>query len=69
MRERLNVLEAELAEIRGAMKLGYQIEGESFVSASSVQLRNLMRNSENETLRKACLEGLRTIGQILHILA
>ena len=50
-------------DVRGAMKLGYinPADGE-FVQASSVQLRNLMRTAADEKERRACYEGLRTIG-------
>lgn len=34
----------------------------SFVEASSVQLRNTMRVSEDEATRKAAYEGLRGVG-------
>lgn len=33
-----------------------------FVAASSVQLRNLMRTSEGPKVRRACYEGIRSIG-------
>ena len=33
-----------------------------FHKASSVQLRNLMRTSDDEAVRQACYEGLRSIG-------
>jgi hypothetical protein len=33
-----------------------------FHKASSVQLRNLMRTSDDEAMRQACYEGLRSIG-------
>ncbi|KAI9353858.1 oligoendopeptidase [Obelidium mucronatum] len=63
MREELNRLEAKLAEDRRAFKLGYKdpVSG-TFVEASSVQLRSIMRTSENEALRKACFDGMRSIG-------
>ncbi|KAJ3028000.1 UNVERIFIED_CONTAM: hypothetical protein HDU68_002682 [Siphonaria sp. JEL0065] len=63
MREDLNRLEAKLAEDRRAFKLGYTDPvSKQFVEASSVQLRSIMRTSENEELRKACFEGMRSIG-------
>ena len=57
MQERLNQLEAELAQSRNKMNLGYtdQSSGE-FKRASSVQLRNTMRTNDNEATRKACYE-------------
>lgn len=33
-----------------------------FTKASSVQLRNLMRTADDEGVRRACYEGLRSIG-------
>jgi Zn-dependent oligopeptidase len=62
LKERINELEATLAEHRNRMQLGYTAPDGSFVKASSVQLRNLMRNSDDEAVRAACLEGLRSIG-------
>ena len=51
------------SDVRGAMKLGYTrpSDGE-FVTASSVQLRNTMKTSADEAERKACYEGLYSIG-------
>ncbi len=56
--EKLNNLEATLASSRNTMALGYgdPVTGE-LVKASSVQLRNLMRTSEDERVRKV-LVGL-----------
>jgi hypothetical protein len=34
----------------------------TFHKASSVQLRNLMRTSDDEAVRQACYKGLRSIG-------
>ncbi|KAJ3108082.1 hypothetical protein HDU97_002317 [Phlyctochytrium planicorne] len=63
LRNQINELEAELADERNKMKLGYvDPVTKEFKTASSVQLRNLMRTSPNEELRKACFEGLRGIG-------
>lgn len=63
LRETINRLESELAEDRNRMDLGYtDPESGTFIKASSVQLRNSMRSSDSEPLRKACLEGLRSIG-------
>lgn len=59
-------LESELAESRNHMTLGYThpITGE-FIKASSVQLRNLLRTSDDPAIRLACLEGLRSIGPFI----
>jgi hypothetical protein len=59
----LNQLEAELATERNAMALGYaDPQGGAFHKASSVQLRNTMRTSDDEAVRRAAYEGLRSIG-------
>lgn len=57
--------EAELGEYRNLMNLGYISEDGSFIKSSSVQLRNQMRSSESEPVRKACYEGLKGLGPIL----
>ncbi len=55
---KLNALEAELAQSRNGMKLGYtDPDTGAFVAASSVLLRNLARTSPDERLRKACYEA------------
>ncbi|PSC69592.1 peptidase M3 [Micractinium conductrix] len=59
---KLNELEAELAAARNAMALGWTDAQGTFHKASSVQLRNSMRTSDDEATRKACYEGLRSIG-------
>eukprot|EP01062_Namystynia_karyoxenos_P061548 TRINITY_DN538_c0_g2_i1.p1 TRINITY_DN538_c0_g2~~TRINITY_DN538_c0_g2_i1.p1 ORF type:complete len:649 (+),score=207.80 TRINITY_DN538_c0_g2_i1:75-1949(+) len=55
--------EAALMEYRDRMKLGYTdpTTGE-FQRASSVQLRTKMMTSDDESVRKAALAGLRSIG-------
>ena len=63
LKELVGRLEAELAESRNKMELGYVMpDGNTFVKASSVQLRNKMRTDDSEDVRKACFEGLRSIG-------
>jgi hypothetical protein len=63
LRETINRLESELAMDRNSMPLGYtDPETGEFKRASSVQLRNTMRTADSEPLRRACLEGLRSIG-------
>ncbi|PNH06082.1 hypothetical protein TSOC_007613 [Tetrabaena socialis] len=48
---------------RNTMALGYTDPATSeFVKASSVQLRNSLRVSDDEATRKACYEGMRSIG-------
>lgn len=63
MKEEAAQLEADLAQSRNTLALGYTCptSGE-FVAMSSVQLRNTMRTSEDEAIRKACYNGLRSIG-------
>ncbi|GAX73907.1 hypothetical protein CEUSTIGMA_g1357.t1 [Chlamydomonas eustigma] len=64
VKERLNTLEAELSESRNQLALGYkdpQADGE-FKKCSSVQLRSIMRVNDDEATRKACFEGMRSIG-------
>lgn len=61
-KDKINKLEAELAQSRNKMNLGYVGPDGNFTKASSVQLRNLMRTSEDSAIRTACLEGLRSIG-------
>lgn len=66
LRSKITQLESELEEKRNKMTLGYQENIEDgkkrLVELSSVGLRNKMRTSDNEVLRKACYEGLRSIG-------
>ena len=63
LKEQLTALEGELEDYRGKMPLGYTdpATGE-FHSASSVQLRTLMRTEGSEAVRKACYEGMASIG-------
>jgi Zn-dependent oligopeptidase len=63
LKNQILTLEAELAEDRNHMSLGYTRPSDGkFIQASSVQLRNLLRTSDDAALRLACLEGLRSIG-------
>eukprot|EP00798_Chlamydomonas_sp_ICE-L_P006884 gene6884-30858_t len=64
LKEKLNTLEAELSAARNDMALGYSdpTAGGEFKKASSVQLRNTMRVEPDEAIRKACYEGVCTIG-------
>jgi len=59
-------LEGALQANRNTMKLGYTNPhtGE-FVAGSSVMLRNTMRTNPDEDIRKACLEGLQSIGKFV----
>jgi oligoendopeptidase F len=60
-REESMKLEGTLESARNTMKLGAELEG-GFEEMSSVGLRNKMRTSPDEAVRKACYEGLRSIG-------
>ncbi|GFR51274.1 hypothetical protein Agub_g13582 [Astrephomene gubernaculifera] len=63
LKEKINSMEAELAQARNQMSLGYTDPASgTFRPASSVQLRNSLRVSDQEATRKACYEGLRSIG-------
>lgn len=63
LQEKVTVLETELGAARGGMKLGYtDPKSGDFIIASSVQLRNKMDVEDEEELRKACYEGLCSIG-------
>ena len=63
IREETSKIESDLEMARNSMKLGYTdpSTGE-FHEMSSVGLRNLMRTSSDEAVRKAAYEGLRSIG-------
>ena len=61
-REETNEMESALELARNRMKLGYTLPDGSFTAQSSVGLRNTMRTSPEEEIRKAAYEGLRTIG-------
>jgi len=60
-REESMKLEGSLESQRNTMKLGAQLK-DGFQEMSSVGLRNKMRTSPDEAERKACYEGLRSIG-------
>jgi len=67
LRERITQLEGDLEAKRNKMALGFQDPSgddgkKRFVELSSVGLRNKMRTSDREDVRKACYEGIRSIG-------
>lgn len=62
--EELTKLEAELEVARNKMSLGAKL-AEGFVAMSSVQLRNRMQLDSSEEVRKACYEGLVSIGPFI----
>jgi hypothetical protein len=62
LREETVKIESELEMARNVMQLGYTLPDKSFHPMSSVGLRNEMRTSQDEAVRKAAYEGLRSIG-------
>ncbi|KAK3245048.1 hypothetical protein CYMTET_45365, partial [Cymbomonas tetramitiformis] len=63
LKDSITALETTLEEHRTNMKLGYvDPEGNNFVAGSSVLLRTQMRTNDKEGVRKACWEGLDSIG-------
>ena len=63
LQERLNQLEADLAQWRNKMQLGYKDPNSGELrKASSVQLRNTMRTNPDEATRKACWEVSAVVG-------
>jgi oligoendopeptidase F len=61
VKNKLDALEADLQKARGGMKLGYTING-VFTKQTFGQLRLRISSDEDEIVRKACFEGIRTIG-------
>lgn len=62
IRDETGRLESELEMARNKMNLGYNSPDDgSFVKASSVALRNLMRTADDEKVRKAAFDGLNSI--------
>ena len=57
-------IEGALEAARNKMRLGATIDG-SFVELSSVGLRSRMRVDPREEVRRACWDGLRTIGDFV----
>ena len=57
-------IEGALEAARNKMQLGATIDG-SFVELSSVGLRSRMRVDPREEVRRACWDGLRTIGDFV----
>merc|ERR1719330_458556 len=66
LRAKITAMESDLEMKRNQMTLGMQEPCEDgkkrFVELSSVGLRNRLRTSDSEEVRKACYEGLRSIG-------
>jgi len=62
LREETGRIESELEMARNELALGYTLADGSFHAMSSVGLRNHLRTSEDEAIRKAAYEGLRSIG-------
>lgn len=62
IRDETGKLESTLGMERNQMNLGYtKPDDGTFVKASSVALRNLMRTSDDEKMRKAAFDGLNSI--------
>ena len=63
LRDQCTAVEDALSAARNHMRLGYEAPGGGgFVERSSVQLRTAMRTNDDEAVRKAAWEGLRSIG-------
>jgi Zn-dependent oligopeptidase len=66
IREETSKIESDLEMARNQMDLGYTDSSTGkFQTMSSVGLRNLMRTSTDEAIRKAAYEGLRSIGSFV----
>lgn len=66
LREKSTTLENKLNAARNKMALGYKDPATgALVEKSSVGLRTLMRTSDDEAVRKAAWEGLRSIGDFV----
>ena len=65
-RKRTTEIEDKLNAARNAMHLGYTDPTTGkFVEKSSVGLRTTMKTAEDEAVRKAAWQGLRSIGQFI----
>jgi hypothetical protein len=62
LREETLRMESELEMARNEMQLGYTLLDGSYHPMSSTGLRNEMRTSNDEAIRKAAYEGLRSVG-------
>lgn len=65
LREEITGMEGQIESARQGMKLGAEIPGEGWKELSSVGLSSRMRTDEKEEVRRACFEGLKTIGPFL----
>eukprot|EP00122_Pirum_gemmata_P013721 Pgem_evm1s12777 len=66
LKEETNAMEGKLEKARAGMELGYKKLGETEnTKASSVALRNLMKMSKEESVRKSAYEGLLSIGSFV----
>eukprot|EP00658_Telonema_sp_P-2_P036807 TRINITY_DN26551_c0_g1_i2.p1 TRINITY_DN26551_c0_g1~~TRINITY_DN26551_c0_g1_i2.p1 ORF type:complete len:559 (+),score=168.05 TRINITY_DN26551_c0_g1_i2:223-1899(+) len=65
LREALMLSEGELEEKRAHLKLGYTDVDGKWQEGSSVALRNCMRTSEDQAVRKSCYDGLTGIGEFV----
>ena len=64
LRAASTAIEGKLEDARNKMRLGATIGGD-FVELSSVGLRSKMRVDPKEEVRRACWDGLRTIGDFV----
>jgi len=64
LRADATAIEGKLESSRNTMTLGATIDGK-FEEMSSVGLRNKMRTDSSEDVRKACWQGLRSIGDFV----
>ena len=65
LREEATAIEGELEAARNTMKLGAKKADGTFEEMSSVALRSKLRVDADEAVRKACWEGLRSIGDFV----
>lgn len=62
LREEAMKIEGSLESSRNTMKLGADLPDKGFTEMSSVQLATKMRTEADEGVRKACYNGLKSIG-------
>merc|ERR1719387_1820070 len=65
LREEVTKKESEVESQRNTMKLGAELPGQGFTELSSVGLRNKMRTDPDEAVRKACYDGMTSIGPFI----
>jgi len=65
LREEVTKKESEVEDQRNKLKLGADLPGVGFTELSSVGLRNRMRTDADEAVRKACFEGICSVGPFI----